>query len=95
MTIPPWLQLALAGVFAVHGLIFLRSYLRGGRNQRHLCLVGTFAALSILYGLRGSGQPAPTIALRSVALGCTGVAVVDWYRQRKERPCRVFRLSGW
>jgi len=83
MAIPPWLQLALAGVFAVHGLIFLRSYIRGGRKQRHLCLVGTFTALAVLYGLKGTGQPAPTMALRGVALGCTGVAVMEWYRQRK------------
>ncbi len=86
----PRLYLFLAGLFLVHGLIFARLWLRR-RQWRHLCLVGTFSALTLIYALKYAGligpcslSLSPEMALRAAAVAFSGAAVVGYILGRKQ-----------
>ncbi len=85
------LYLFLTVLFCVHGVIFLRAWLRR-RTWRHLCLVGTFASLTTIYALKYCGVLGPCqlrlnaeMMLRTAAVAFSAAAVVGWLRQRGSR----------
>jgi len=84
------LYVFLAALFLVHAAVFLRVWLRG-RNWRHLCLVGAFATLTVIYSLKSCGalgpcqlSANPEMALRTAAVGFSGAALVGYIRQRRK-----------
>jgi hypothetical protein len=83
------LYLGLAALFLVHGLYFLRVWLRTGK-WRHLCLIGTFATLTAIYALKSWGAIGPCelalnpeMVLRSAAVVFSGAALLGYVRDRK------------
>lgn len=85
------LYTGLAALFLVHGLYFLWAWARG-RKWRHLCLVGTFAALTAIYALKSCEAigpcrlaASPEMALRTLAVTFSGAAIVGYVKERRRR----------
>jgi hypothetical protein len=89
--LPAWLYTFLTVLFLVHGVVFLRVW-RRTRKWRHACLVGTFATLTIIYGLKWCGligpcqlSANPEMALRGTAVGFSVAAVTGYVRERRHK----------